>query len=101
MRLLPDQRRSPAGNRRGVEVPDTFTIAVLIGTLVVLILFFAAIWRKIRNRSGSATMMLGAVHNFLNEDQQRAAEVIVQREARKKVGGQKSNEPGEPEPLEE
>ena len=101
MRLLPDRIRSPAGSRRGIEVSDTLGIAVALGIAIILFLFLAAMYRKIRNRSGSATMMLGAVHNFLNEDQQRAAEVIVQREARKKMGGQKSNEPEEPEPLEE
>ncbi|MFC1628237.1 hypothetical protein ACFL3H_03890 [Gemmatimonadota bacterium] len=80
---------------------DTFTIALLIGTLLVLILFIAAIWRKIRNRSGSATMMLGAAHNILNEDQQRAAEVIVLQEAQQKMVEQDTREPGELEQPEE
>ena len=80
---------------------DTFTIAVLIGTLVFLVLFIFAIWRKIRNRSGSATMMLGSMNNILNEDQQRAAEVIVLQEAQQKMVEQDAREPEEPEPLEE
>ena len=80
---------------------DTFTIAVLVGTLVVLVLFIFAIWRKIRNRSGSATIMLGSMNNILNEDQQRAAEVIVLQEAQQKMVEQDSREPEELEQPEE
>ena len=75
---------------------DTFSIAVALGTIVVMLLFIFAIWRKIRNKSGSATMMLGATFELLNEDQQRAAEVIIQKEQQRKMEEQEQGEPEEP-----
>ena len=80
---------------------DTFSLVVVIGVLIALFLFIGAIWWKIRKGSGSATIMLGAMHNFLNEDQQRAAEVITLQEQKKKMGEQESGEPDEPEPMPE
>jgi len=59
---------------------------------IALALFLFGIWRKIRRRTGSATVMLGAMHNILNEDMQRAAEVLVEREAGKKMGEEESGE---------
>ncbi|MFC1500474.1 hypothetical protein ACFL6T_05605 [Candidatus Zixiibacteriota bacterium] len=80
---------------------DTFSMAVAIGTVALLLIFILAIWKRIRNRSGSATMMLGSMHNILNEDQQKAAEVIILKEAQQKMVEQDSREPEAPEPLEE
>jgi hypothetical protein len=64
-------------------------------------LFIFGIWRKIRKRSGSATIMLGSMHNVLNEDMQRAAEVIVEREAGKKMEAEESGEGSEDDQLKE
>lgn len=76
---------------------DAAAIAVLAGSLFFLFLVCFVMYRKIKNKSGSATILLGSMHNFLNEDLQRAAEVIVEREAKKKMGEEESGEPEEPD----
>jgi hypothetical protein len=73
-------------------LPDSAGAVVFALIFLGLALFLFGIWRKIRKRSGSATIMLGAMHDILHEDMQRAAEVIVEREAGKKMEEEESGE---------
>lgn len=75
---------------------DAAGIVILLGFILAVFFICAGIYRKVKKRSGSATILLGATHDILNEDLQRAAEVIVEREAKKKMGEEESGEPEEP-----
>ncbi|MFC1540356.1 hypothetical protein ACFL41_02555 [Gemmatimonadota bacterium] len=70
-------------------------ITVFIVIIIALFLFIGAIWWKIKKK------MLGAMTDILNADQQRAAEVIVLQEAKKKMTEQDQGEPEDPEPIPE
>ena len=78
-------------------MPDSAGAIVFALIFLGLALFLFGIWRKIRKRSGSATIMLGAMHDILNEDMQRAAEVIVEREAGMKMEEEEAGEGTEEE----
>jgi hypothetical protein len=66
-------------------------LAVLIGFIGVFV------WcaRRARRGGGGATVgMLGAVHELLSRDRQRAGETIVERNAGKQAEADESGEPG-------
>lgn len=72
-------------------------IAALIMPVAIIVF---AVWLALRARRGriSATTPLGANDGFFNRDQRKAAEVIVNRNAGKKMKAQEtsgSDRPGE------
>lgn len=71
----------------------------VIGALVLLIGIFAfMVWLSLRARKGriSATTPLGTNYELFNRDQRKAAEVIVNRNAGKKMEEQDSSDPEQP-----
>ena len=82
---------------------DIFSGLLLIGFPLLVVVICVLLYRKIRRGSGSATILLGATYNIHDADKQRAIEVIVEREAGKKMEEQSSEEPepGSDEPKDD
>ncbi|MFC1543630.1 hypothetical protein ACFL4Y_00045 [Gemmatimonadota bacterium] len=73
------------------------SIIVAWGIPVLAVVLLAGTWRRLkRGGRGAGTTLLGSAHNILNEDQQRAADVIVEEQAHKKLGSQESGDPEDP-----
>ena len=79
------------------NLPDIVTALVWIAIPLAIVLLCAAMYRKIRRGSGSATILLGATYSFHDADKQQAIEIIVEREAGKKMEEEESGEPKEEE----
>lgn len=69
------------------------TLAVLAGVIAIMG------WLALRARKGriSATTPLGANYELFNKDQRKAAEIIVNKNAGKKMEEQASSDPERPE----
>jgi len=72
---------------------DIFSGLLLIGFPLLVVVICVLLYRKIRRGSGSATILLGATYDLHDADKQQAIEVIVEREAGKKMEEQSSAEP--------
>lgn len=79
------------------DLPDLVIILIWTSIPLAILLLCAAMYRKIRRGSGSATILLGATYNIHDMDKQQAIEIIVEREAGKKMEEQESGEPKEEE----
>ena len=72
----------------------TFSILLAAGILLLAICLFVRISRRLRKKGGSmATVMLGATDAFYHRDKKKAIEVIVERNAGKKMEEQSSSDP--------
>jgi len=72
----------------------TFSILLAAGILLLAIYLFVRISRRLRKKGGSmATVMLGATDAFYHRDKKKAIEVIVERNAGKKMEEQSSSDP--------
>ena len=73
-------------------------IWLLVFALSVLLFFVYMFYRLIRSRKGSGAgtfmIMSGATDALMDTDKKRAAEVIVERNAKKKLDEQSASEPG-------
>jgi hypothetical protein len=75
------------------NLSDTIAALIWITIPVAIVLLCAAMYRKIRRGSGSATILFGATYNLHDMDKQEAIEIVVEKEAGKKM----EEESGEPE----
>lgn len=75
---------------------DNSTVSILLGALfgIIYIGVFVKIAMKLRRGGGSLTsVVMGATDAFLNNDQKKAVETIVEKHANKKQQEQTSAEP--------
>jgi hypothetical protein len=49
--------------------------------IVVLLLFGAAVWKVFTRRTRAGPGTIGTMHGWLNEDKQKAVEIIVEQRA--------------------
>jgi len=73
-------------------------LAVIVVVILLVGIFACMVWMAMRARKGriSATTTLGANYELFNKDQRRAAEVIVNRNAGKKMEEQDSSDTEHP-----
>lgn len=75
---------------------DIWSIGILLAVLAALFAFLTYVIRRVRKGGGSmTTIAMGATDEFLNKDQSKAVEVIVERNAGKKLEEQESGSPQE------
>ena len=70
------------------------TLLFAFGLLAVCLVVFVWVCRRVRRGGGGATVgTLGAIHEMLTEDQRRANETIVQRNAGEEEEEDASSDP--------
>ncbi len=70
------------------------SFVIILGLVIALLIFMAKTARSLRKGGGSSTVfLLGATDAFNNQDRSRAAEVIVNEKAGKKLDSQTSDGP--------
>jgi hypothetical protein len=76
---------------------DTLSLLTVLLVILVVIGVFVRIAIRVRRGGGSlTTISLGATDEFLTKDRRKAAEMIVNQNAGKKLEEQSSEEPDDP-----
>jgi len=73
---------------------DVLALLLILALLIGVISIFVKVSQSLRKGGGSwATICLGATDEFYSHDQKKAIEVIVNKNANKKMEEQDSSEP--------
>lgn len=83
------------GNQlNGLTSADIINLAVLIFVLGLVVVMLVRISRRVRKGGGSmASVAFGATYEFYNKEKKKAIEMIVERNAHKKMDEQSSQDP--------